>query len=192
MAWAVFVVSIGGYNLVMLQVITGGMFAGKTEELLRRLERYAIAKRKVALVKPDVDTRENVTHNGKEFKAIVLRQDDAESFRKIVTENDVIGVDEAQFFGEEIYRIVKQIVQSGTEKIIIVSGLDMDYTGEPFGIMPRLMAISDEVIKLHAVCEGCFKNANVSFRLTKQREQIVIGAKGEYKALCWACANKRR
>lgn len=174
----------------MLQVITGGMFAGKTDELLRRLERHIIAKRRVELIRPDTDTRTGITHNGKEFKGIILKRDDAATFEKIVADNDVIGLDEAQFFGELIYRTIKDIIQSGASKIIIASGLDMDYTGEPFGIMPLLMAIADEVTKLHAVCEDCYQAANVSFRMTGQKEQIVIGAKGEYKALCWACVNK--
>lgn len=175
----------------MLQVITGGMFAGKTDELLRRLERYIIAKRRVSLVKPDVDTRDSVTHNGKEFKGAIIKKNDYITFRQIVAYNDVIGLDEAQFFGEPIYQVIKDIIQSGTNKIIIASGLDMDYSGEPFGIMPQLMAIADEIAKLHAVCEDCYKAANVSYRMTDQREQVVIGAKGEYKALCWDCVNKR-
>lgn len=173
----------------MLQVITGGMFAGKTDELLRRLERYIIANRKVVLVRPDTDTRDSITHNGKEFKGVILKSDDAATFEKIVADNDVIGLDEAQFFGELIYRTIKDIIQSGTDKIIIASGLDMDYTGEPFGIMPQLMAVADEVIKLHAVCEDCYRAANVSYRLTNQKEQVVVGGKGEYTALCWECMN---
>lgn len=176
----------------MLQVITGGMFAGKTDELLRRLEQYIIARRRVALIRPDVDTRDSVTHNGKEYRAIVLGKDDASTFRKIVAENDVIGLDEAQFFEEPIYWTIKNIIQNGADKIIIVSGLDMDYSGEPFGIMPQLMAIADEVTKLHAVCEDCCRAANVSYRTTDQRERVVIGAKEEYKALCWRCAKQRK
>lgn len=176
----------------MLQVVTGGMFAGKTEELLRRLERHIIAKRRVEMIRPDTDTRTGITHNGKEFKGVILKRDDAATFEKIVADNDVIGLDEAQFFGEPIYRGIKDIIQSGTDKIIIVSGLDMDYTGEPFGIMPLLMAIADEVTKLHAVCEDCYKAANVSYRMTDQRERVVIGAKEEYKALCWRCAKQRK
>lgn len=176
----------------MLQVITGGMFAGKTDELLRRLERYIIAKRRVALVKPDVDTRDSVTHNGKEYKAVVLGKDDAATFEKIVADYDVIGIDEAQFFGDPIYRAIKDIIQSGTNKIIIASGLDMDYSGEPFGIMPQLMAIADEIAKLHAVCEGCYKDANLSYRMTGQKGRVVIGDKDEYTALCWACAKQMK
>jgi thymidine kinase len=176
----------------MLQVITGGMFAGKTDELLRRLERHFIAKRRVALVRPDVDTRDGVTHNGKEYKAVVLGKDDVVTFGKIIANYDVIGIDEAQFFSASIYFAIKSIIQSGIDKIIIASGLDMDYTGEPFGIMPLLMAIADEIAKLHAVCEDCYKAANVSYRMTDQREQVIIGAKGEYKALCWACVKQKK
>lgn len=176
----------------MLQVITGGMFAGKTDELLRRLEQYIIARRRVALIRPDVDTRDSVTHNGKEYRAIVLGKDDASTFKKIVAENDVIGLDEAQFFMEPIYWAIKDIIQSGVDKIIIASGLDMDYTGEPFGIMPQLMAVADDVTKLHAVCDDCYQAANVSYRLVDQAGQVVIGGKGEYIALCWQCVKQRK
>lgn len=176
----------------MLQIITGGMFAGKTDELLRRLERYIIANRKVVLVRPDTDTRDSITHNGKEFKGINVKRNDYITFKQIVANNDVIGIDEAQFFEEPIYWTIKNIIQNGADKIIIASGLDMDYSGEPFGIMPLLMAIADEVTKLHAVCEDCYKAANVSYRMTDQRERVVIGAKEEYKALCWRCAKQRK
>lgn len=176
----------------MLQVITGGMFAGKTEELLRRLERYIIAKRRVALIRPSIDIRNSVTHNGKEFSGIILNKDDITTFEKIVAENDVIGLDEAQFFSGLIYCSIKKIVQSGSGKIIIAAGLDMDYTGQPFSIMPKLMALADDIVKLHAVCEDCYKTANISYRMAEEKGQIVIGAKEKYKALCWDCVNKRK
>jgi len=178
----------------MLEVITGGMFAGKTEELLRRLERHRIARRRVALVKPDLDTRTTkvTTHNGKEFDSITVDPKDWAVVEEIIKENDVIGFDEAEFFSEEIYQILKEFEQSGTEKIFIACGLDMDSEGEPFGIMPALMAIASDVTKLHAVCENCFVPANISFSLVEKKEQILVGGKDKYKALCWRCATKEK
>jgi len=165
------------------------MFSGKTEELLRRLERHRIANRKVALIKPNIDIRKNITHSGKVFNPIVVGKNDWGTVYNILKENDVVGIDEVEFFEESIYKIVKQINQHhmGTEKIIIAAGLDMDYQGNPFGIVPKLLAIADEITKLHAVCESCYGEANISHRLSNKKEQIVIGGKDEYVALCWRC-----
>lgn len=178
----------------MLEVITGGMFAGKTDELLRRLERHRIARRRVALIKPDLDTRTTKvrTHNGREFDSITAGQNDTSFIEQIIKENDVIGFDEAEFFGEEVYQLLKLFEQSGTDKIFIVCGLDMDSEGEPFGIMPRLMAIATEIIKLHAVCENCFLPANISYSMVEKKTQILVGGKDKYKALCWQCAVAER
>ena len=157
----------------MLEVITGGMFAGKTEELLRRLERHRIARRRVALIKPDLDTRTTKvrTHNGKEFDSITVGRKDRAALEEIINENDVIGFDEAEFFSDELYRLLKELEQSGTEKIFIACGLDMDSEGEPFGIMPALMAIASDVTKLHAVCENCFVPANISFSVRTRKNR---------------------
>ena len=178
----------------MLEVIAGGMFAGRTDELIRRLERHSIAKRRVALVKPDLDTRtaKVKTHNGKEFDSITVASNDTITIEKIILENEVVGFDEGQFFGEAVYQLLKACEQSGTNKIIIVCGLDMDSAGEPFGIMPKLMAIASSVTKLHAVCENCYDPANISFSMVEKKEQILIGGKNEYKALCWKCAAENR
>ena len=178
----------------MLEVITGGMFAGKTDELLRRLERHRIARRRVALVKPDLDTRTTKvrTHNGREFDSITAGKNDISFIEHLIKENDVIGFDEAEFFGEEVYRLLKLFEQNGTDKIFIACGLDMDSEGEPFGIMPRLMAIATEIIKLHAVCENCFVPANISFSMVEKKAQILVGGKDKYKALCWRCAAAER
>ena len=178
----------------MLEVITGGMFAGKTDELLRRLERHRIARRRVALIKPALDTRTTKvrTHNGKEFDSLTVEAQDRAAVERIIRENDVIGFDEAEFFGKEIYQLLKEYEQSGTEKIFIACGLDMDSEGEPFGIMPALMAIASDVTKLHAVCEDCYLPANISFSVVEKKEQILIGGKDKYKALCWRCANREK
>lgn len=178
----------------MLEVIAGGMFAGKTDELIRRLERHSIARRRVALIKPDLDTRATKvkTHNGKEFDSIIVGNNDTITIEKIILENEVVGFDEGQFFGESVYRLLKSYEQSGTDKIFIINGLDMDSVGEPFGIMPKLMAIASSVTKLHAVCENCYGPADISFSMVEKKEQILIGGKNEYKALCWKCATKEK
>ncbi|NLW59285.1 MAG: thymidine kinase [Firmicutes bacterium] len=174
----------------MLEVITGGMFAGKTDELIRRLERHSIAKRRVALVRPDLDTRTSKvrTHNGKEFDSITVDSNDTATIAQIIEANEVIGFDEGEFFGEAVYQLLKAYEQNGTDKIFIVGGLDMDSEGEPFGIMPRLMAIASEITKLHAVCENCFQPANISYSLVEKKTQVLVGGKDKYKALCWKCA----
>lgn len=174
----------------MLEVITGGMFAGKTDELIRRLERHSIAKRRVALVKPNLDTRTTKvrTHNGKEYDSTTVGSDDIATIKQIIEENEVIGFDEGEFFSAAVYQLLKEYEQSGTDKIFIVCGLDMDSEGEPFGIMPQLMAIASEITKLHAVCEHCFVPANISYSLVEKKAQILVGGKDKYKALCWKCA----
>ncbi|NLM38031.1 MAG: thymidine kinase [Firmicutes bacterium] len=174
----------------MLEVITGGMFAGKTDELIRRLERHSIAKRRVALIKPDLDTRTTKvrTHNGKEFDSITVGSNDIAAIEQIIEQNEVIGFDEGEFFGEAVYRLLKTHEQNGTAKIFIVAGLDMDSEGEPFGIMPQLMAIATTITKLHAVCENCFEPANISYSLVEKKGQVLVGGKDKYKALCWRCA----
>jgi thymidine kinase len=174
----------------MLEVITGGMFAGKTDELIRRLERHSIARRRVALVKPDLDTRTTKvrTHNGKEFDSITVGCNDPVGIEQIIAQNEVIGFDEGEFFGETLYQLLKAYEQSGTDKIFIVGGLDMDSEGEPFGIMPQLMAIASRITKLHAVCENCFEPANISYSLVEKKAQVLVGGKDKYKALCWKCA----
>ncbi|NLC53685.1 MAG: thymidine kinase [Firmicutes bacterium] len=181
----------------MLEVITGGMFAGKTDELIRRLERHSIAKRRVALVKPDLDTRTTKvrTHNGKEFDSITVGRNDTPTIETIIKEHEVIGFDEGEFFGEDIYQLLKAYEQTGTDKIFIVAGLDMDSEGEPFGFMPQLMAIASSITKLHAVCENCFIPANISYSLVEKKAQVLVGGKDKYKALCWKCAaaeNKKK
>ena len=166
------------------------MFSGKTEELLRRLERHRIANRRVVLLKPDIDTRKNITHSGKEFKPIIVPKGNGSLINEYIAGNDVVGIDEIEFFGEEVYEMLKRKVQCGTNKTIIVAGLDMDFRGTPFGIVPNLLAIADEITKLHAVCESCHGEANVSHRLSGEKEQVIVGGKGKYKALCWKCYSK--
>lgn len=175
----------------MIDIICGSMFSGKTEELIRRLRRHVIAGESVVLLKPKVDTRTtNVarSHNGTEFDAIEIT-----TSKDILLQSEgkqVIGIDEAQFLAEEVVDVVVKLSREGGKRFII-SGLDMDFRGRPFGIMPTLLAVADSVTKLHAVCEDCKRDATVSYRMSDEKSQIVIGSKDKYVALCWDCANKR-
>ncbi|MGB9976980.1 thymidine kinase [Thermovenabulum sp.] len=175
----------------MLEVICGSMFSGKTEELIRRLRRCRIAGQSVVLLKPVIDKRsvcEAKSHDGNTFEAVEVTN--GLDILKASANVQVVGIDEAQFLPEDAIQAIIDLSRI-YEKRVIVSGLDMDYKGRPFGIMPVLLAVADEITKLHAVCEDCKQNASVSYRVSKEQEQVVIGAKDKYVALCWKCAIKR-
>lgn len=172
-----------------VEVICGSMFSGKTEELIRRLNRARIAKQKVQIFKPSVDTRyhqsEIVSHNANSIPStpvqsslhILLMHDDA----------DVIGVDEAQFFDNELAYVCQTLATQG--KRVIVAGLDMDYLGQPFGPMPSLMATAEYVTKVHAVCMVCGNPASHSFRKTPEPSLVMLGEHDTYEARCRHCFN---
>ena len=173
-----------------IEVVCGSMFSGKTEELIRRLKRAKIANQSVGIFKPLLDNRYHsskiVSHdeNAIQAKGIASAIDilkDAESF-------NVIGIDEAQFFDKEIVTVVDQLANQG--KRIIVAGLDMDYTGIPFGPMPNLLSIANFVTKLHAVCMKCGGVASYSYRTSSNTDQVVIGEKEHYEARCRSCFNQ--
>lgn len=178
-----------------LEIICGPMFSGKSEELMRRLRRAAIAKQKVITFKPSLDNRYAVeyvvSHNGTKHKAHPL--DTAQSMREFVREQNatVIGIDEAQFFTPDIVPIVCELVN--TNKKVIVAGLDLDFRGVPFGVMPLLMAIADNVTKLRAICTECGKDAHHTQRLVNGTPAkfddpvILIGAQEAYQARCRTC-----
>ncbi len=174
-----------------IEVVTGCMFSGKSEELIRRLKRAKIAKLNVQVFKPSLDTRvssiEVVSHTGEMIQAEPVASS-SELYKAIKTDADVIGVDEVQFFDDGIFDVARQISKDG--KRIIFAGLDMDFRGEPFGRMPSLMAIADEVLKLHAICMVCGEDATMTQRLidghaAKYSDPIVlIGAEERYEARC--------
>lgn len=181
-----------------LEVICGSMFSGKTEELMRRLRRAEYAKQKILTIKNKIDNRKNITtistHNGDERIAFNI-DNSKESINKIIElankNMDVIGIDEIQFFPKEIIEIIMHLVDSG--KKVIVSGLDLDFRGEPFGIVPTLMAFADSVLKLKAICVVCGKDAHYTQRIVngkpaKYHEPIImVGAKESYEARCRNC-----
>ena len=174
-----------------IEVIVGPMFSGKSEELIRRLKRARIARQRVACFKPDIDLRYHRTaiasHSSQTHEAMTvanvarLREAIYEQLPKV----EVIGIDEAQFFDQSIVHLVGELVHMG--KRILIAGLDTTFTGEPFGPIPALMAISDEVTKLSAVCIVCGAPAIHTQRLGASRELVVVGAAGVYEARCRAC-----
>lgn len=178
-----------------LEIICGPMFSGKSEELMRRLRRAAIAKQKVITFKPSLDNRYAVeyvvSHNGTKHKAHPLET--SASMRDFVQETNasVIGIDEAQFFSPDIVSIICELVNSN--KKVIVAGLDLDFRGVPFGVMPLLMAIADNVTKLRAICTECGFDAHYTQRLVNGHPArfddpiILIGAHEAYQARCRSC-----
>jgi len=174
-----------------IEVITGPMFSGKSEELIRRLKRARIARQRVACFKPDIDLRYHRTaiasHSAQTHEAVTvatvahLRQ----ALYSQLPEVEVIGIDEAQFFDAALVQLATELVHLG--KRVLIAGLDTTFTGDPFGPIPALMAISDEVTKLSAVCMVCGAPAIHTQRLGASRELVIVGAAGIYEARCRAC-----
>ncbi len=173
-----------------IEVICGSMFSGKTEELIRRLNRARIAQQKVEIYKPMIDTRyseENVvSHDSNSVASTPVES--SQSILLMATEADVIGIDEAQFFDEGLVEVCNTLANRG--KRIIIAGLDMDFKGVPFGPMPALCAIAEDVTKVHAICVRCGNLAHVSHRIVAGDKQVMLGELQEYEPLCRHCYNK--
>ncbi|NQX82668.1 MAG: thymidine kinase [Flavobacteriaceae bacterium] len=173
-----------------IEVITGSMFSGKTEELLRRLKRATFAKQKVEIFKPMIDTRydENdvVSHDNNKIHSTVVTS--AESIRLLADGVEVVGIDEAQFFDHEIINVCNDLANKGVR--VIVAGLDMDFQGKPFGPMPYLMATAEYVTKVHAVCTITGNLAHFSYRKVENEKQIMLGEVQEYEPLSRAAYYK--
>jgi thymidine kinase len=173
-----------------IEVICGSMFSGKTEELIRRLKRARIANLTVEIFKPAVDNRYHeqniVSHDESSIASTPVSH--SQNILLMAEGVDVIGIDEAQFFDDEIIAVCEILASKGIR--VIVAGLDMDYTGKPFGPMPDLLAIADYITKLHAICMKCGAIANYSYRKTNQEKQLVIGEKDLYEARCRKCFKK--
>jgi thymidine kinase len=167
------------------------MFSGKTEELIRRVRRAGIAKQKVQVFKPDMDTRYTVqrvtSHNGQDFEAVPVK-DAQDLLAQIDSNTTVVAIDEAQFFDTELVAVTEQLAAQGIR--VILAGLDMDFRGEPFGPMPALMCCADEVQKLHAICMQCGEDASRTQRLVNGEPAryddpiIMVGASEAYEARC--------
>jgi thymidine kinase len=170
-----------------IEVITGCMFSGKTEELIRRLRRAQIAKQKVKIFKPRIDARysENsiVSHNEQSLPSILI--DDIIEVLAHSEDAQVIGIDEAQFFNEGIVHICNLLASNG--KRIIVAGLDQDYTGKPFDPIPQLLAVAEYITKQHAICVVCGNPADKTQRKISESERVIVGAADIYEARCRKC-----
>ena len=173
-----------------IEVICGSMFSGKTEELIRRLKRAKFANLKVEIFKPAIDTRysqeEVISHDSNAILSTPV--DSSESILLLAGDVNVVGIDEVQFMDESIVEVASMLADRGIR--VICAGLDMDYTGKPFGPMPRLMAIAEHVTKLHAICVRCGDPANHSFRTADSDELVMLGEKDAYIPLCRHCFNE--
>ena len=173
-----------------IELITGSMFSGKTEELIRRLRRAQFAGLKVEIFKPSLDKRYSetrvVSHDDKSINSTPV--DNATSILLLAGDCDVIGVDEAQFFDQSIVDVCNKLSDNG--KRIVVAGLDMDFMRIPFGPMPALLAIAEYVTKVHAICMRCGNLAQYSYRKSNEAQQVLLGEKDIYEPLCRSCYNK--
>lgn len=175
-----------------IEVICGSMFSGKTEELIRRLKRAQIANQRVGIFKAAIDTRYDavhiVSHDSNMIKSLPVRL--AADIVAPADNFDVIGIDEAQFLDVELLSVCEQLALSG--KRVIVAGLDMDYLGKPFGLMPQLLSVAEYITKLHAICMQCGHLATHSFRKQTIEGQVVLGEKDLYEARCRSCYYEAR
>ena len=173
-----------------IEVICGSMFSGKTEELIRRLKRAKFAKQQVEIFKPSIDTRYSdvdvVSHDQNTIQSTPI--DSSSSILLLAGDNEVIGIDEAQFLDDGLVDVCNQLANRGIR--VIVAGLDMDFKGKPFGPMPALCAIADDVQKVHAICVKCGSQAYVSHRLVASDKRVLLGETQEYEPLCRECYQK--
>ena len=176
-----------------IEVVCGSMFSGKTEELIRRLRRAQFANQQIAIFKPVIDKRysdvEVVSHDFHKITSTPVATP-REILDKVGPEVQVVGIDEAQFFDETLVEVCQTLANRGVR--VIVAGLDTDYLGVPFGPMPRLMAVAEDVQKVHAICVRCGALANHSHRLSKSQDLVLLGEKDVYEPLCRDCYNAAR
>lgn len=173
-----------------IEVIAGSMFSGKTEELIRRLKRAKIARLKVEIFKPAIDTRfsvaEVVSHD--ENSILSTPVESSGNIMLLTGDVDVIGIDEAQFFDAGLIDVSISLANMGIR--VIIAGLDMDFKGKPFGPIPGLMAVADHITKVHAICMRCGDVAQFSHRLSNTGKLVLLGEKNEYEPLCRSCFTK--
>ena len=173
-----------------IEVICGSMFSGKTEELIRRMKRAKFAKQKVEIFKPAIDTRYSeedvVSHDQNSIHSTPI--DASGAILLLASDIDVVGIDEAQFLDDNLVDVCNELANRGIS--VIIAGLDMDFKGVPFGPIPALCAIADEVTKVHAICVKCGALAYVSHRLVADEHRVMLGEQSEYEPLCRACYQK--
>ena len=172
-----------------IEVICGSMFSGKTEELIRRMKRAQFAKQKVEIYKPCIDVRYSedqvVSHDSHSIPSIPI--DTPAKMLDISSDVEVVGIDEAQFFDNTLVDVVQTLANKGIR--VIIAGLDTDFLGKPFGPMPALMAVAEDIQKVHAICVKCGSPANHSHRLSASDELVVLGETDIYEPLCRHCYN---
>jgi thymidine kinase len=175
-------------NAGWVEVIAGSMFSGKSEELIRRLRRAKIARQKVQVFKPELDSRFSdnhiVSHSEMRHESANSRSA-AEIMAKIDPDTEVVGIDEGQFFENDLVEVANELARRGVR--VIIAGLDQDYTGKPWEPMPQLLAIAEYITKTHAICMKCGQPANYSQRTFESEERVAVGAADKYEARCRAC-----
>ena len=171
-----------------IEVIAGSMFSGKSEELIRRLRRAKIARQKVQVFKPEIDSRFSqdhiVSHSEMRHESANIRSA-AEVLAKVEPDTEVVGIDEGQFFDNELVNVANTLAQRGVR--VIVAGLDQDYTGKPWEPMPQLLAVAEYITKTHAICMKCGQPANYTQRTFESEERVAVGGEGMYEARCRRC-----
>src|SRR6266849_6603012 len=171
-----------------VEVIAGSMFSGKSEELIRRLRRAKIARQKVQVFKPELDSRFSdghiVSHSEMRHESANIRAA-AEVLAKVEADTEVVGIDEGQFFDNELVNVANELARRGVR--VIIAGLDQDYTGKPWEPMPQLLAIAEYITKTHAICMKCGQPANYSQRTFESDERVAVGASDKYEARCRRC-----
>jgi thymidine kinase len=176
-----------GKRMGSIEVITGSMFSGKTEELIRRLKRAGYAKQRIEIFKPAIDVRYSevdvVSHDENSIRSTPV--ENSSNILLLSADVDVVGIDEAQFFDKHLVDVVVKLANQGTR--VIVAGLDMDFKGNPFGPIPGLMAVADFVTKVHAVCMRCGSVAQFSHRMSEKEQVVLLGEKDIYEPLCRRC-----
>ena len=170
-----------------IEVICGSMFSGKTEELIRRLKRAKIANQKVQIFKPSKDTRYDiikvVSHDENAVDSLPISQ--SEEIFNHISDVNVVGIDEAQFFDENLPLVCQKLAIDGVR--VIIAGLDMDFKGRPFGPIPNLLAVAEYITKVHAICPHCGNLATHSYRLSQEQETVLLGEKDLYEPRCRVC-----
>ncbi len=170
-----------------IEVVCGSMFSGKTEELIRRVKRAKIAKLEVRIFKPKMEVRYDqvkvVSHDDNYIDSFPV--DNSKEILRWVENTEVVGIDEAQFFDEDLPAVCDQLANMG--KRVIIAGLDMDFKAKPFGVMPQLMAMAEYVTKVHAICMQCGSVAQYSYRFSKSGGQVQLGEKNQYEPRCRSC-----
>ncbi len=173
-----------------IEVIVGSMFSGKTEELIRRLNRAKIAKQSVEIFKPAIDVRyseeEVVSHNSNAILSTPV--ENSSNILLLANGVEVVGIDEAQFFDDGLVAVCNQLANDGIR--VVVAGLDMDFSGKPFGVIPDLLATAEYVTKVHAICMRCGNLAQYSHRLSSNTDTVLLGEKDRYEPLCRECYRK--